>query len=237
MATVSVEERRQVPVAEVVTVRPDDRGVSGAESRGQRLRRARRAAGARPGDVQAEPVHRRRQPPVEVLPGVGEAEGDDAAVVVGELPQDVAGTESAADEEQQRLGQRPVGSCDPAVREHVGQRRRVWVDASAEGPSGVDDRADVDGIDGAAEQVGAGDGVALAGAGHPRAYAGLELLSRGHGRALPAASAATGSTHRPPPQPWHPLSTGRQDCAAPRGSCRPLCPASPARVEGGLGLA
>ena len=200
MATLSVEERRQVPVAQVVAVRPDDRRIAGGQRRGQRLRRAG-AAGARPGDVQAQPVDRRGQPPVEVLPGVGEPEGDHPAVVVGELPEDVTGAEAAADEEQQRLGQRPVGAGDPAVGEHVRQRRGVRVDATAQGPSQVDDRT---GIDGAIDDVGAGDGVALAGPGHPRAHARLELLGRGHGRNSPGCTRGDGSTRRAPPQPWHP---------------------------------
>ena len=46
-------------------------------------------------------------------------------------------------------------------------------------------------VDRIADDVGTGDGVALAGPGHPRTHAGLELLGRGHGRTLPAASAAT----------------------------------------------
>jgi hypothetical protein len=52
--------------------------------------------------------------------------------------------------------------------------------------------------------VGPRDGVALAGPGHPRAHAGLELLGRGHGSNSPGCARGDGSTRRAPPQPWDP---------------------------------
>ena len=229
VATVPVQERRQVPVAEVEAVGPDDRGIAGGEGGGERGRRADRSAGPGPGDVQPQPVHRGGEPPVVVLPGVAETEDHDAAVVVRELPQDVSGPEPAPDDQQQGLGQRPIGPGDPAVGQHAGQRRGVRVGAPAQGPPAVHDGA----ARRRAENLRTGDGVALPGASHPGPDAGFELLGDSHGRTFPAASAAGGSTHRPPRSQDRPDRSGR---AAPRGSRSPLCPAVPARVESRSGV-
>jgi hypothetical protein len=50
---------------------------------------------------------------------VREAEDDDAAVVVRELPEDVAGPEPAADDQQKGFAQRPVRPGEAPVRKPV----------------------------------------------------------------------------------------------------------------------
>ena len=84
--------------------------------------------------------NRRRQPPVKILRRVSESEGHDPTVVALELPQDVAGTKPACDEEDQLLRQWPVGADHAGVGQQIRQSDASGSDPPLQGPTGIDHR-------------------------------------------------------------------------------------------------
>ena len=161
-----------------------------------------------------------REPSVEVVPGVGEPEGDDPTVVVLELPEDVAGAEPAGDEQDQLLRQGSLGTNHAGVGQQTCQGGRIGIGPTPQDPAGVDHRPGMILVPGGPDQLGPGGGVPLAGGGHPYPDACLELLLRGHIE-----------TFRPQPDArLHALVTSPRPswkmCASagcPGGSRGPLC--------------
>ena len=102
-----------------------------------------------------------------------------------ELPEDVAGAQAAADAQDRGLGQRLARQArdDALVRQDVGERRRLRVQAAAHpvarrrGGVGVAPRASVRG---ALDEGTSGGGISLAGLGHARTHDPLEGLVGGH---------------------------------------------------------
>ena len=146
-------------------------------------------SGSMPSRSSVLPVH----PGIaRVLPLIPESQGEDrpavdlAAVFRLELPEDVAGTQAAADAEDRGLGQRLAGHArdDALVRQDVGQRGRLRVQAAAHPIArrggGVGRRLRVVSVRGALEQGASGGGVSLAGLGHARTHDPLEGLVGGH---------------------------------------------------------
>ena len=134
----------------------------------------------RPVRVQPQPGDRLREPSVEVVPGVGEPEGDDPTVVVLELPEDVTGAEPAGDEQDQLLRQWSLGTNHAGVGQQTCQGGRIGIRPTPQDPAGVDHRPGMILVPGGPDQLGPGGGVPLAGGGHPYPDACLELLLRGH---------------------------------------------------------
>ena len=160
--------------------------------------------------------------------GVGETEGDDPTVVVLELPEDVAGTEPAGDEQDQLLRQWPLGTDHTGVGQQIRQGGRVRIGPAPQRPAGVDHRPGMIVVSGGPDQVGPRGGVPLAGGGHPDPDAGFELLLRSHIE-----------TFRPQPDARLHASKRRRGRT---GRCAhrlavleapevPFAPASPSRVE------
>ena len=180
MAAAAVEPGRQMPVAEQVSVGPDDDRLSGPELPPELRRRAHRSGGPRPVGRQAEPGNDLGQAAVEVVRGVGEPEGDDPAVVVLELPEDVPGAEAAGDQQDQLLREWSLAAHHAGVGQHVGQRRRIGLGPAPQGPASIDHRPRMIVDPAAPYELGPGRGVPLAGGRHPGPDAGLEVLLCGH---------------------------------------------------------
>ena len=180
MAAVAVEPGGQLPVADQIAVGPDDDRLPGPELPPECRCRTHCPRRARPVRVQLQPGDRLGEPSVEVVPGVGEPEGDDLTFVVLELPEDVAGAETAGDEQDQLLRQGTIGTNHAGVGQDIGQGGRIGVRSPSQDPAGVDHRPGMILVPGAPDQLGPGGGVPLAGGGHPYPDACLELLLRGH---------------------------------------------------------
>jgi hypothetical protein len=168
MPAVRLQERRQVPVADQVPVREDDRAAARGQFRRQPLGRAFGARGGVHPVRRAEPVQR-AVVPIQVVPPVPEAQREVRGVVPGELPQDVAGAQPAADAQHHGLGHR-----HPGVGQQMADRRGVRVQAAPQGPAAIGVRG------GVADHVPACRGVPLTGLGHPRPDPGLEVFLLGH---------------------------------------------------------
>ena len=123
--------------------RPDQREVdrgddrrSGVEPGIERLAGALRAAGLVDVRFDAEPFEGLAGPARDprVLPLVAEPERQERRVVALELPQDVPGTQPAADAEDRRFGQWLAGQArdDALVREDVGERRGLGMQAATQ---------------------------------------------------------------------------------------------------------